>query len=62
MKIIVAGAVGFIGVYLCGNLIQKGHEIIYTIDLFNSVYGTDLVVRIDKFTHWHVNDFLRLGR
>ena len=62
MKIIVAGAVGFIGVYLCGNLIQKGHKIIYIIDLLNPVYGTDLVVRIDKFTHWHVNDFLRLAR
>ena len=42
MKIVVTGAAGFIGMHLCENLIEKGHEIICAIDSLNPVYGTDL--------------------
>ena len=42
MKIVVTGAAGFIGMHLCENLIEKGHEVICAIDSLNSVYGTDL--------------------
>ena len=42
VKIAVTGAAGFIGMHLCENLIQNGHEIICAIDSLNPAYGTRL--------------------
>ncbi len=42
MKIVVTGAAGFIGMHLCENLIEKGHEITCAIDSLNPAYGTNL--------------------
>ena len=42
MKIVVTGAAGFIGMHLCENLIERGHEITCAVDSLNPAYGTNL--------------------
>jgi len=50
---VVTGAAGFIGMHLCENLTERGHEIICAIDSLNPAYDTDLsnlrLMRLKKF-------------
>jgi UDP-glucuronate 4-epimerase len=42
VKIVVTGAAGFIGMHLCENLIERGHEITCAVDSLKPAYGTNL--------------------
>lgn len=42
MKIAITGAAGFIGMHLCEQLVQEGHEIVCAIDSLNPIYGTKM--------------------
>ncbi len=48
MKITVTGAAGFIGMHLCKQLIENGHEIICAIDSLNPIYGSNLPILRSK--------------
>jgi UDP-glucuronate 4-epimerase len=56
MKVALTGATGFIGMHLVRALISTGHEVVYSVDSVQPIYGGDIgAIRRDQIAQLPVN-------